>query len=178
MVEYIDGTLGAVVAVRVHSHVTGCARCADLLAELRVIDALLLEPRRLEPAPNFTFKTMAEIRARPQPRVHRAHAFGLFAAYLAFAWMLIAGWLLLGGSAAQGALALLTGTLARYAEGLGALATMTGNMFGHSTFGVTAAMAAILTLDLVFAGALAALYTIVRPRLLARLAHSTEGSIG
>jgi len=175
--EYIDGALSADAAARVRSHVSGCARCADLLAELRVIDALLLEPRRLEPAPNFTFKTMAEIRTLALPRVHRPHAFGLFAAYLAFAWILIAGWLVLGGSAAQGALALLTATLAQYADGLGALATMTGNVFGRSTLGVTAAMGAILALDRVFAGALAALYMVVRPRLLARLAGVTEGTI-
>jgi hypothetical protein len=68
--EYVDGVLAPREHALVAAHVAGCASRAGLLEELRVIDALLLTPRALEPAPNFTFKVMAEVRSLPAPAVH------------------------------------------------------------------------------------------------------------
>ena len=47
--EFVDGTLTPVRTQRVAKHVADCTECSALLAELRVIDALLLTARPTEP---------------------------------------------------------------------------------------------------------------------------------
>ncbi|HMD02068.1 MAG TPA: zf-HC2 domain-containing protein, partial [Candidatus Baltobacteraceae bacterium] len=72
--DFVDGTLDSKNRNHVATHLEGCESCSALLRELRVIDALLLTPRLLEPAQNFTFKAMADVRAIPQPHAHRLPA--------------------------------------------------------------------------------------------------------
>jgi anti-sigma factor RsiW len=170
---YIEGLATPPVRARIEAHVAECRNCRDLLEELRVIDALLLQPRRIELAPNFTFAVMAEVRSQPPPHVPATPGIALFGAYLAFAWSAIAVWFFVGGSAAQATLAFLAATALRFGAALAALAGSGGNLFGHATFGVSAAMGLILVLDIVLAAGLALTFFVVRARR-ARFAAGSE----
>jgi anti-sigma factor RsiW len=145
--EYVDGALAPREHALVAAHVAGCPHCAGLHEELRVIDALLLTPRSLEPAPNFTFKVMAEVRAMPAPTVHHVPALPVIAAYLAFAWTAIALFFLFAGSAAEGALGALRAAFAHNLDAFDGLAAATGHLFGPHVTNVTAAMFGMLVLD-------------------------------
>ena len=162
--EFVDGTLTPRERALVSAHLGNCADCAALLQELRVIDALLLKPRELDPAPNFTFKTMAEVRSMPKPHVHHVPHLPVIGAYLAFAWTAIALFFLIDGAAARGALSVLRGAAARYWDGFGALVTTTSHLFGSQTLSVTAAMSALLGIDAVLALALIGYFYMGRAR--------------
>ncbi|MGH7661768.1 MAG: zf-HC2 domain-containing protein, partial [Vulcanimicrobiaceae bacterium] len=92
----LEGTLTWLQRTRLDAHLERCGRCSAVLEELRVIDALLLTPRALEPAPNFTFKAMAEIRTLPQPQRVRAQWPWMFGLYLALSWLSIGAWFAIG----------------------------------------------------------------------------------
>lgn len=173
LAEFVDGTLPPQQRARVLDHVDSCERCSGLLEELRVVDALLLTPRLMEPAANFTFRTMAEVHSAAPPRVARASTLGVVVAYLAFAWTIIGVWLLVGGKGARDGLATSGETFLNY-SGLNSLTDATSRLFGHATFGVTALMGAIVGVDLVAGIVLAVAYTAARPRLARRLARMTE----
>ena len=73
LAPYVDGALlPAPVRMQLGAHLERCTSCSALLEELRVIDALLLTARPVDPAPNFTFRVMAELNSFPAPRVRRA----------------------------------------------------------------------------------------------------------
>ena len=146
--EYVDGTLGHADHARVETHLSTCADCSSLLEELRVIDALLLAPRDVEPAPNFTFAVMAEVRTMHAPHPHHRVSFAAIGAYIVFAWIAIGGFLLFGGHAARAALASLGTAGAASAHGSGVLARAVGDVFGARTIDITAAMGALLGVDL------------------------------
>jgi hypothetical protein len=171
---FVDGILSPREHARVLAHVDGCERCSLLLEELRVVDALLFTPRQLDPAPNFTFKTMAEVRALAPPHRHHAPALGVFAAYLAFAWTIIGLWFVFGG--VREAAAMFAAVVARNGAALASLAGATSQIFGRATSGVTALMGAVLLLDLAALAAVALFYAVVRPRLAAHLARSSEAA--
>lgn len=93
--RYLDDTLTPAQRARLLAHLAECGRCAGVLEELRVVDALLAEPRRVELPPNFTFATLAEVRALPRPHASRAPLLAYVVSYLAAAWLLAgAGFLL------------------------------------------------------------------------------------
>ena len=171
---FVDGVLPPLEQTRVAAHVDGCSECAALLQELRVIDALLLTPRVVVPAPNFTFKVMAEARSLPAPHARHALTASVIAAYLGFAWVAIALFFVLAGSSARSAVAALTQGGLRAGDSLVALGGAASHLFGRYQLGVTAAVGGILTLDLVVAAAAVLIYTVVRPRLAASIARSTE----
>jgi anti-sigma factor RsiW len=150
--EYVDGMLPSRKRALVEQHLAGCAECSALLEEFRVIDALLVTPRRLEPAPNFTFKLMAEVRSLPQPRAHRgAHAVAVLGAYLAFAWALIGAFFLFGDGTSHAAWASLLATAGHTGDAFNMLAVATSRFFGPNTFRVTAVMSALLSVDVALA---------------------------
>ncbi len=150
--EYVDGTLSAHKHALVERHLSECALCHSLFEEFRMIDALLVTPRRVEPAPNFTFKVMAEVRSLPQPQRHRgAHAAAVVGAYLAFAWTLIGAFFLFGDGTAHAAWATLLASAGHAGEALNLLAVATSRFFGPNTFRVTAAMSAVLSVDVALA---------------------------
>jgi anti-sigma factor RsiW len=146
--ELLDGTLSPVRHARVSAHVAACDDCTALLAELRVIDALLLGPRQLEPAPNFSFTVMADIRSMPAPHVPRSRTFAIIATYIVFAWAAIGAFLTFGGASARAALVFLLGTATRFGAETQSLAAASGRLFGHRVLDVTSAMGALLALDL------------------------------
>ena len=161
---YVEGELAPVERARVAEHVGACPHCASLLEEFRVIDALLLAPRRLEPAPNFTFKVMADVRSVPRPHVRRASSLGVLGTYVVFAWATIGAFLIFGGTSTRAMLAMF-GTAARhYGSAFGSLAAVTEHLFGPQTTDVTAAMGALLAGDIVVAGAIVGLFALRRSR--------------
>ena len=131
----LEGTLTLRERVRLDAHLDGCDRCRAVLEELRVIDALLLTPRALEPAPNFTFKMMAEIRTMPMPQRMRATWPWMFALYLALSWLAIGAWFAVGRPDGHAALALAAGSLQHLA---GAAAGVTRAIGSPTVAGVVA----------------------------------------
>jgi predicted anti-sigma-YlaC factor YlaD len=174
--EYLEGLVSPAVRTRLDEHLAECRSCRDLLAELRVIDALLIQPRRIDPAPNFTFAVMAEVRSQPPPHVPAAPGLAIFGAYLAFAWVAIAVWYFVGGAAARATLAFVATSFARFAVAVTALVGSGASLFGHATVGVSAAMGLILILDVVLGGGLALGFLVVRSRRAARFAATPEVS--
>jgi hypothetical protein len=81
------------------AHLDACDACRSLLEELRVVDALLLQPRTLEPAPNFTFKTMADVRALPPPAAPASPLPAFLVCYVVAVWALIGAAFVLNASA-------------------------------------------------------------------------------
>jgi anti-sigma factor RsiW len=161
---YVDGELSPAQGARVAAHAESCIECASLLTELRVIDGLLLVPRQLEPAANFTFKVMAEARALPVPRAHPHLHVEVLAAYVVFGWAAIAGFLIFGGNAAHAMLATI-GAFATHAMGeFARLSGLTGHLFGRQAFDVTAAMGGLIALDLVAAFAVFSIFARFRTR--------------
>jgi anti-sigma factor RsiW len=173
---FVDGALAPPQRARVLAHVDSCDRCRLLVEELRVVDALLLSPRRLEPAANFTFKAMAEVRGLHRPHVRRFPALAVFATYLVFAWTMIVLWLAFGSTAARQTLSFAEVALARYGAGFAGLAASTSKLFGHATPGVTVLMGVILLLDACALAAVAFIYGVVRPRIAAHIAGSSEAA--
>jgi anti-sigma factor RsiW len=157
--EYVEGTLPSRQRIRIAAHLAACAECTSLLDELRVIDALLLTPRKLDPAPNFTFVVMADVRSMPKPHVSHIPPLRVLAAYLAFAWIAIGLFFTFGDGAAHAAWGYLFASFAHSGDVFTALARATGHLLGPNTFRVTAAMSALLVMDLVLAlGVGAAVY--------------------
>ena len=161
---YVEGGLSPARRVRLAVHLESCKNCAELLEELRVVDGLLLVPRVLEPAPNFTFKIMAEVRAMPAPHAPRFPHLKVLATYVVFAWVLIGGFLMFGGNAAHAMLATIGTAFIRATAAFSFLAGATGGLFGHRIFDVTAAMGALIAVDLLFATAIVAIYAFLRAR--------------
>jgi predicted anti-sigma-YlaC factor YlaD len=161
---YVEGGLTPVQRARIAEHVASCENCRSLLEEFRVIDALLLTPRQLEPQPNFTFKVMAEVRCLPRPHAHRTAPLPVLGAYVVFAWVAIGAFLLFGGAAARAMVAAIGTGFQRFgAQGV-ALAGAVQHLFGRQAFDITAAMGALLGLDLLFASVIVVLYTALRAR--------------
>ncbi|MBV9103116.1 MAG: zf-HC2 domain-containing protein [Candidatus Eremiobacteraeota bacterium] len=173
--DFIDGTLPPLKNAHVLRHVERCQHCRGLLEELRVIDALLLTPRQLEPVANFTFKTMAEVRSMPPPHVHRTPALRVVLAYLVFAWVAIAAWLVLGGESSRATLAFLAKAAMQDGAGISTLAHAAARVFGVATPDVGVAMIAVLIFDLLLAAVVLAVHAVMRPRP-RRWTQSSEGS--
>jgi len=87
--RFIDGELADGERARLLAHVDGCDACRGLLEELRVVDALLLTPRTVELPENFTYATMADVKAMPHPCPLRTPLAATLIAYVAGAWSLV-----------------------------------------------------------------------------------------
>ena len=165
--EYVDGTLTPVQNARIEAHVAACPDCAALLAELRVIDALLIAPRTLDPAPNFTFKVMAEVRCLPPPHRHHHVPLAAIGTYIVFGWIAIGAFFFFGGQTARAAFASVGAAIAANVRGFGSLSTAVGHVFGPHTLGVTAAMGLLLGCDLLAAALVVTVFGYGRARKLA-----------
>ena len=162
--EFLDGTLSPVRHARVSAHVAACEQCTELLVELRVVDALLLGPRQLEPAPNFSFKVMADVRTMPAPHVPRSRTIAIITTYIVFAWAAIGTFLAFGGASARAALAFLLGAATRLGSETQTLAAASGRLYGHRALDVTSAMGALLAVDLVGTALFVTGYLVIRAR--------------
>jgi anti-sigma factor RsiW len=174
LAPYVDGSLSAPAWVQLSAHLQHCSACSSLLEELRVIDGMLLTTRPVDPAPNFTFRVMAELGTLPAPRVRRAPMLGVVAAYLVFAWLLIGGFFIFGGTNAKAALAVIAAAIGQYGGALEGLAAATSHLFGGATYGVTAAMSAILAVDVLVAALAIGLRGALRARPSAAVSRTTR----
>lgn len=167
--RFLDGELSAAQHVRVIAHVDGCTACRDVLEELRVVDALLTQPREVQLAPNFTFATMAEARAVHAPAPYRAPVRAYLVSYLAAAW-LIAGAAMLFAPQTMRALG---GTLVDIArtifDAVGGLGTVIARLLGRGGNVVTAALLALLVIDILLVAGFGFALRYLRPRLVERL---------
>jgi anti-sigma factor RsiW len=161
---YVEGTLDPRRRTLVTTHLATCDGCTSLLEEFRVIDALLLKPRTLEPAANFTFKLMAEVRDMPRPHVHRVPTIAVLGTYVVFAWAILGAFFLFARGEALAAVASVGAWFASANAAFTTLAQATGHVFGRHSVDVTAAMGSVLAADAVAAAALFALYNIIRSR--------------
>jgi anti-sigma factor RsiW len=167
---FLDDALSAGERARLLGHVDDCDACRGLLEELRVVDALLLEPRTIELPENFTFATMADVHAMPLPCARRAPIAALLAAYIAGAWSLVGAAFLI---IPQHMTAFVQHTLAVTSTVLAALGGI-GHVFAHlgdrgdMSSWTTVAGGVILADALVVVAVVAAL-RFVRPRIVERL---------
>ena len=167
--RFLDGDVSAQERGRVLAHVDACAGCCSILEELRVVDALLLEPRRVELAPNFTFATMAEARALADPASYRAPVRAYVVSYIVAAWM-IAGAALVLAPAMMHALGGTVIDVARsVADAVGGLGAAVSRALGHGGSTITAILAALLALDVMLVVGFGAALKYVQPRLAERL---------
>jgi anti-sigma factor RsiW len=166
--EYLDGTLAPALRARLRAHLAACGGCQGVLEELRVVEALIAAPRAVELPENFTFATMAEVRALPRPHGSPAPVVAYFVSYLVAAWLLIGAGFLLSGRTmrAFGETALdLAGSLTR---SLGAVGHAGGRMLGDFG-GIGTVIGTALVLDLAVVAVLVAGFAVVRPRIAERL---------
>jgi predicted anti-sigma-YlaC factor YlaD len=165
---YLDDTLIPAERARLLAHLNRCGSCKGVLAELRAVDALLASPREIALPPNFTFATMAEVRALPQPHVSPVPVLAYLVSYLAAAWLLIGAGFLLASSTlhAFGETALdISRELIRTFDSLGhAGARFAGDFGTLGTFvGASIVLDVAVTLTLILG------FAVLRPRLAERL---------
>ena len=163
----LDGTLSTLQRHKVETHLASCARCTSVLEELRVIDALLLTPRLLEPAPNFTQKTMAEIRTMPAPKVAapRLPLWVAFGFYLFASWLGIGLWVAFGRPDAHGLLALALGLFAHGSRAFQDVGRAVAAGIGST--GIASIVAVVLGVDILLIA-----LAFFGPRLISRFARS------
>lgn len=166
----IEGALPDSVRSRLLEHVDRCTPCSRVLEELRVIDALLLAPREVHLAPNFTFTVMAEVAAQPVPRPRRSPVAAFVVAYSVAAWMLIGSVFLIAGPRAHAAMSAAQSLLATFFFAFGGFSHVAERSFSHGLGTLTALVGGVLVLDLILACAVAVAYLVIRPRLAARIA--------
>lgn len=167
--RFLDGELPVAQRDSFLAHIDRCAECRGVLEELRVVDALLLEPRQIELAPNFTFATMAEARGVPPPGLYHAPIRAYLVAYLVAAW-LVAGAALLIAPQMMQALAGTTLDVARnVSDAVGGLGAVISRLFGRGGNVLTALLGALLALDVMLVAGFGFALKYVRPRLVERL---------
>ncbi len=170
--RFLEGTLTPRELSEIATHVRSCARCAQLLEELKVVDALLLTTNASELPVNFTFAVMAETRSLPAPKPHQQRVWSFVALYLTAAWVAALAAFAVSGISLAKAGAMLALGFDRFAHALYAGATGIGHGApALATFGV-----GVLFIDIALAAAGAILYFVVRPRLAAHLASVSEAS--
>jgi anti-sigma factor RsiW len=168
--RFLDGLLTAADTARLRGHVDACAACYGLLEELRVVDALLLEPRSVELPANFTVATLAGVRALPPPCVRRAPIAASLVSYVVGAWSLVGAAFLIAPNTvlAAGETALDTAnTVLVAAGGIGHVAAHLGDRVATVSWPTVAGGVAVA--DGLLLVALGAALRIARPRITGRL---------
>ncbi|MGR4066134.1 MAG: anti-sigma factor family protein [Vulcanimicrobiaceae bacterium] len=168
---YVEGSLAPKDVRAVDAHVRDCKPCAALLAEIRVVDALLATARPAQLAPNFTFAVMAEVRSLPAPRRTGAPLAAILGGYVLAAWLLL--------SAVAVAFAGRLPALAAFqsTEWQGVLQALravagAGAPIAPAMPAILTAVAGLLIVDAAFLTCIVIFYRNVRPRLAAHLARS------
>ncbi len=166
---FLDGTLAPRERTALLAHVDACDPCRGTLEELRVVDALLLEPREIRLAENFTFAMMAEVRAQPRPERPRSRAGAFAVAYLAAAWMLIGAIALLAPHTIHVLAASALDFSRTVVDALGGAGGAIASLFGRGPAGVLVAALVALAAEAALAAAIGGAIRFVGPRLAARL---------
>jgi anti-sigma factor RsiW len=145
---FLDGQLTTAQRSALLRHVDRCEGCRAVLEELRVVDALLLAPREVPLAPNFTFATMAEVRALPAPPVRRVPVLAYLVSYLAGAWLLVGAAFVLEPAALHSAASALLGIVASVVSVVAGGGRAVGRALWHDGGAAMALMAGILVAEL------------------------------
>ena len=167
---YLEGTQSHGVRLRVDLHLTECSACRDFLADLRIIDGLLVRTPQIDPAINFTFAVMAEVRSMPPPRRTPSRTWLWIASYLAFTWVALAAWMATGRAGANIALAGLEALRHLMTIGMRGLVTAS-HLATHQPTALFWAFGVLLVLDITLALVALTFYITVRPRLVAHLSR-------
>jgi anti-sigma factor RsiW len=169
--RYVEATLPPRQMAAISAHLKTCDACAELVNELRVVDALMATTKSVDLPANFTFAVMAEARTTPVAVERRLSVWSLLIFYLVAAWIALSGaFALLGPRVAyvQHALA------AVWSGAANVFATVTGvaHGVGPAAPAVVGVVSFVLFIDVLLAGAFIYFYRFVRPRLAAVLARS------
>jgi anti-sigma factor RsiW len=165
--EYLEGALSARRMAIVAQHVHACDGCTALVAELKVVDALLATATPSALPENFTFAVMAEVRSMPASQATRVPIWLAAAGYVLATWLLVGGWFLVRGT---GAIASAQAALAPFFAGVAVLAHAgagAGHALAPDAVALGAIVGVVLMLDLLLLAGLFYFYRNVRPRLLA-----------
>lgn len=160
--RFLDGLLTAAESARLRAHVDACTACYGLLEELRVVDALLLEPRVVELPPNFTFATLACVHALMPPRADRPPVAATLVSYLVGAWSLAGAAFLIAPNAVLAAGETARDTAATVLTAAGGIGHVAVHLGDRVAGGVVVADGLLLI-------ALGAALRIARPRIAERL---------
>ena len=169
--RFVEATLPPRQMAAVSAHLKTCDACAELVNELRVVDALMATTKNVDLPANFTFALMAEARTMPVAVERRLSVWSLLIFYLVAAWIALSGafallgprvsfvqhWMATIWSSTADVLAAITGI----AHGVGPAAPV-----------VVGVVSFVLFIDALLAGAFIYFYRSVRPRLAAVLARS------
>jgi anti-sigma factor RsiW len=167
---YLEGTLSSRKTRAVGEHLRRCEGCAALLAELRVVDALLATGRwKAEVPSDFTPAVVAATRATPQHAPRRVLPWLPIAIYLVVAWALAAAVQLQGRYAGS-----IVATVDARAHGVAGALGAALHVFAPVTPLAAAAVTAVLAIDLFLLGALIFGYRRVRPLLAFHLARGNQ----
>ena len=163
--QYIEGTLRVREMNGVREHLRECATCTSVIAELRIVDALLATTAKQELPPNFTFAVMAQARSLPAPAAARGSMWLMLGMYLMATWIaLSAGFWAFGARASLASLPLRDAL----AHAVGAIAG-TAHAFAPALPLVVGSVVTILAVDIVLVFGVIAFYAHIRPRLAAHL---------
>lgn len=172
--RYVEGTLTPRQMLDVSAHLRSCEHCRELLDELKVVDGLLFTTRTPELAPNFTFAVMAEVNALPAPRARQHPLWSFLVLYSAAAWVAVVAGLVLTGTAPSAVVGTITSALSKIGVLFGGAALSVSQGLAHTVPVLAAFSVGVLLIDVAIAFAFAVLYFVVRPRLAAQLASSSE----
>lgn len=167
---YLEGTHSHVVRVRVERHLAACQVCREFLAELRIIDGLLVTTPQIDPAPNFTFAVMAEARSLPHPKRPPNRAWLWLASYFVIAWVTLGAWMAAGRASAHLAAAAVASLWHFVSFGMRGLVTAS-HVAAHQPAAMIWLVGVLLGLDITLALAALTFYITVRPRLVAHLSR-------
>jgi anti-sigma factor RsiW len=169
--RYVEATLPPRQMCAVSAHLKTCDACAELVNELRVVDALMATTTNVDLPANFTFAVMAEVRTIPVAVERRLSVWSLLVFYLVAAWIALSGaFALLGPRVAvvQHALATVWSGAVNVFDAVTGIA----HGVGPAAPVVVGVVTFVLFIDALLAGALIFFYRSVRPRLAAVLARS------
>lgn len=165
----LDGELGAADRRRLTSHLDTCAACETFMTELRALDGLLIEPRRVELGSDFTAVTMAQASTLPAPARYRAPLRAYIVSYLAGAWLLAGAAYVLAPSVMHAATGATIDVARNIADVVGGLSAAISRSLGRGGSTVGAMLGALVALDLSLVVAFGAALKYVRPRSAQRL---------
>ncbi len=175
--RYLEGSLAPRALRAATRHLQACSHCTALLAELKVVDALLLTAREPMLEPGFTRAAMAEVASLQPPRAPQHPLWSFLTLYVAAAWVGVALWIALSGGALRHAVPRASAAAAHAAGVLAAVAGAPQHALAHGTSFAVAFGVGVLLADLALALGVALVYGVVRPRLAARLATASEVSL-
>jgi anti-sigma factor RsiW len=167
--RFLDGELSPRERASMLAHVDRCTPCRGLLEELRVVDALLMTPRDVRLAPNFTFATMAEVRAIRQPQTRRSPLLAYLVSYIVAAWLVVAAEFVMAPQTMRVLAVTSLSLIASFMDAFGGVSHVLARLSGRDGTPVGAVIGGVLLLDVTLAVILGATLVYVRPRLAERL---------